>query len=204
MQSMIFTNRRLVFTFALSLLALSGCAIKPALAPKGSFAAGGLRTTLGRDWSDISKLYPMRAKKVSILTIDGTELNLLFVSDGLTHENPLMISPSRGDRKNAPAPRGKVGMSLSEQIEFVASSVAALEYQKVETANPHPVTLSGIRGVRFELTAKTRNGLDIKGMAQAVSKGKQTYYVVYLAPAEHYYEASLKDALTVMDTAVLP
>jgi hypothetical protein len=189
---------------ALTVLVLSGCASAPVLAPKGSFASGGHKTTLSRDWSDISTVYPLRAKKVQILTIDGMGLNLLFVSDGLTHEDPLMISPTKGDSKDAPAPRGKSGMSLSEQIEFVANSVTALDYQKVETANPQPVTISGTKGVRFELTAKTSKGLDFKGLAQAVTKGNHNYYIVYLAPAEHYYDASFKDAVAAMDAATLP
>lgn len=175
------------------------------LAPKGKFTVGSSYSVgLSRNWSDISKLYAYRAKKVKILSIDGPGLNRLFVSDALGAADPLMVNPMRGDRKNAPAPRGKANMSYQEQIEFVATSLTTLDYQKVETSAPKPVDLNGTRAVRFDFTAKTPEGLNIKGIAQAASKGGLSYYVVYLAPAEHYYDASLTDALATMDSAKLP
>lgn len=184
-----------------SVAILAACGSGPRLVPAGKLAFGNASVTFGRDWSDIGVLSYHKAKKVRILSIDGPGLNRLYISDGLTSDDPLMVSPTAGDRKNAPAPRGKKDMSLSEQMEFVATSLNVLEYQKVETDNPKPVTVGDSRGVRFEFTAKTSDGLDIKGVAQAVSKGGLNYYIIYLAPAEHYFDARLKDALAVMDSA---
>ena len=62
----------------------------------------------------------------------------------------------------------------------------------------------GTKGVRFEITMRTKDGLNMKGMAQAVSKGGKSYYIVYLAPAEHYYAANLANAVAVMDSVTLP
>ncbi|ESQ80623.1 hypothetical protein [Asticcacaulis sp. YBE204] len=177
----------------------------PTLAPKGALTVGtGYSVHLSRDWSDVSNLYYLRAKKVKVLSIDAPGLNRLFVSEGLSAADPLMVSPTKGDNKNAPAPRGKANMSFQEQIEFVTTSLSTLEYQKIETSAPKPVDLNGTRAVRFELTAKTSEGLNVKGVAQAASKGGLGYYIVYIAPAEHYYDASLKDAISTMDSAKLP
>ncbi|MFT3996276.1 MAG: hypothetical protein QM667_12570 [Asticcacaulis sp.] len=189
---------------ALSAVLLSACG-GATLAPKGALAVGtGYSVNLSRDWSDISTFYYNRAKKVKILSIDGPGLNRLFVSEGLTAADPLMVHPQKGDNKNAPAPRGKANMSYSEQIEFVSTSLSALDYQKIETSTPRPVDLNGTRAVRFDITAKTPEGLNIKGLAQAASKGGHGYYIIYLAPEEHYYGLSLNDATATMDSAKLP
>ena len=197
--------KRLILSAALSpLLLLAACANGPVLAPTGNFAAGQASVSLDRNWTDVSKMYfGGVGKKVHLLTIDGLELNRLMVSEGLTPDDPLTIS-AEGDSKAHRALRGKGDMSLTEQMEFVSDSVSQLDYHKVETANPQPVTISGVRGVRFEVTGVTTKGLNMKGMAQAVSKGGLNYYVVYLAPAEHYYDASLKNAVAVMHSVKLP
>lgn len=183
-------------------LSLSACVSGPTLAPKGNFTQGQ-SVTLDRDWSNVSTLYIYNNKKVKLLTIDGALLNRLYVTDGLSPEDPFLIGP-RGDTKNNPAPRGKANMSLSEQIEFVSRAVSELDYLNVETASPKPVTLSGTKGVRFEMTMRTKDGLNMKGLAQAVSKDSKSYYIVYLAPTEHYYGANLANAVAVMDSATLP
>lgn len=183
----------------LSLL-LGACVTGPTLAPKGAFTHGKNTVALDRDWS----LYPAgNGPKTKMLTIDGPLLNRMYVSDGLDANTPLFVSPTKGDTSTNPAPRGKAGMSLSEQIEYVATAVGALDYQKVETSAPKPVTVDGAKGVRFELKAKTPDGLNIRGMAQAVSKGGLNYYVVYLAPEAHYYTSSLVNVQAAMDAETL-
>lgn len=188
----------------LSLL-LGACVTGPTLAPKGAFASGKNAVNLDRDWS----LYPAgliltgMGPKTKLLTVDGPLLNRLYVSDGLGPEDALFVSPTKGDTSTNPAPRGKANMSLSEQIEYVATAVGALDYQKVETSVPKPVTVDGAKGVRFEIRAKTSEGLNIRGLAQAVSKGGLNYYVVYLAPETHYYVASLPAVQATMDAETL-
>jgi len=197
------TLTKAIAATALTAVLLSGCG-GATLAPKGALAVGtGYSVSLSRDWSDISPLY-LHAKKVKILSIDGAGLNRLFVSEGLSAADPLMVNPQKGDRKDAPAPRGKASMSYSEQIEFVSASLAALDYQKIETDAPKPVDLQGTRAVRFEITAKTPEGLDVRGLAQAATKGGLSYYIVYIAPTEYYYDRSLSDVVATMDSARLP
>lgn len=183
------------------LLSLAACAGGPTLAPAGKFAQGSHSVTLDRDWSAYSA---DSRTKTRMLTVDGILLNRLYVSDGLSPSDPLFVDPVRGDNETNPAPRGKADMSLSEQMEYVATAVSVLDYQKVETLNPKPVTVNGAKGVRFEFTAKTSEGLNMKGLAQSVSKNKLNYYIVYIAPAEHYYDAGLKSAVAAMDSEQLP
>jgi hypothetical protein len=199
------TMLKLGVTAALAATLLSACASAPPLVPAGKLTvASAYSVNLDRNWADVSKLFYRRAPKVRILSIDGVLLNRLYVSDGLTSSDPLMVSPLQGDTTNHPAPRGKAGMSLSEQMEFVAGSVSELDYQKVETRNPQPVTIGDRKGVRFEFTARTTDGLNMRGLAQAVSDKGLSYYIVYIAPEEHYYGATLSNVKAAMDSAKLP
>ena len=184
---------------------LAGCVSGPDLVPAGKFTAGGPSSvTLDRDWADVTKVFGHHADKVKVLSIDGVLLNRLYVSDGLAATDPLMVDATTGDTTEHPAPRGKADMSLSEQMEFVSRSVGVLDYQKVETRNPQPVMIGAAKGIRFEFTARTTEGLDMQGLAQAVSSKGLSYYVVYIAPAEHFYGANLKNATAVMDSVKLP
>lgn len=199
------TMLKLGATAALAATLLTACASAPPLAPAGKLTiSSAYSVTLDRNWSDVSKLFFRKAEKVRILSIDGIWLNRLYVSDGLTSSDPLMVNMLQGDNKNHVAPRGKAGMSLSEQMEYVAAAVSELDYQKVETRNPQPVTIGNSKGVRFEFTARTTDGLNIRGLAQAVSDKGLSYYIVYIAPEEHYYDATLPNVKATMDSVKLP
>ena len=199
------TMLKLGVTAALAATLLSACVSAPPLVPAGKLTvASAYSVNLDRNWADVSKLFYRRAAKVRVLSIDGILLNRLYVSDGLSSSDPLMVSPLQGDTTSHPAPRGKAGMSLSEQMEFVAGSVSELDYQKVETRSPQPVTIGNTKGVRFEFTARTADGLNMRGLAQAVSDKNLSYYIVYIAPEEHYYDATLSNVKAAMDSAKLP
>ena len=189
-------------------LSLTACTTAPVLAPTGAYTvAPSYSVKLDRNWSDLSQATFFKsstAPKVRLLSIDGLQLNRLYISEGLTPDDPLIANPARPDTKTTPTLRGKSDMSLSEQMEFVSQSVAALDYHKVETRNPQPVTVGSVKGVRFELTASTPEGLHMHGLAQAAAKDGKSYYIVYLAPEEHYYAASLASVTAIMDSAKLP
>ncbi|MBN8646821.1 MAG: hypothetical protein J0L55_02620 [Caulobacterales bacterium] len=182
------------------LLITSSCA-SITLAPAGSYK-NEQEVTLDRDWSDLSPV-TYNNKNVKTLTIDGPLLNLVYISQGLTEKDPLFIGPE-GDNKNHIAPRPKENMSLTEQMEFVANSVSELGFLKVEYASPKPVTVSDTKGVRFEIITKTKEGLDTKGLAQAVSKNGKNYYIVYIAPKIHYFNANKNNVIAIMDSQKLP
>lgn len=183
---------------------LSACSFTPPLVPAGKYAIEGEDIRLDRDWADVTKLFLHHAPKVHILSIDGLLLNRLYISDGLTTADPLMVDPAQGETSIAKAPRGKADMSLSEQMAFIADSLSTLDYKKVETFNPQPVSAGGAHGVRFEITAVTADGLKMRGLAQAVPAKGKTYYVVYIAPEMHYYAANLKNVVAVMDSVKVP
>lgn len=178
-----------VLAGGLAALALAGC-VSVTEAPAGPFkAAGGPEMTLGRSWSDISALMFDRGKKVRVLSIDGPLLNRLYVAGGLVAGDNLV----RSYVKERPTPLVRAGMSASERLEFVTDSVAAMGYLRVDLSQPRPARMGEAAAVRFDLDAATPEGLAIKGTGVVAAAGGKLYLVLYLAPAEHYFQASLPE-----------
>ena len=188
---------RSLFPVLLAALVLSSCA-SVVLAPAGPHAVGkGQQVTLGRDWTDMSVAISPPAKKVRLLTIDGPLLNRLYLTEGLGAGERLGMSYD----KQKPTPAVRAGMSATERIEFVSDSVAALGYLRVETARPRPAKVGEAAAIRFDLDAQTSDGLDIRGTALVAEQGGKLYVILYLAPAEHYFQANLGEVEAIMASA---
>ena len=63
-------------------------------------------------------------------------------------------------------------------MEFIADSVAALDYERVETQNLRPATFKGAPALRFDITAKTQGGLDMAGSAEVAQVGDKLFVLV--------------------------
>ncbi len=174
---------------------LSACAaIKPV--PAGPYASGGNQITVGRTWTDMGRLFDA-SKGVRMLSIDGPQLNRLFVIDGL-RAGEFIIRPASKER---PTPTWKAGLTPTEQVEFLADSLAAMQYHRVETDNLRPVKVGERSGVRFDISAQTVDGLNISGIAQLVEAGDRLYVLLYLAPTEHYFDATRAEVESIMASA---
>ena len=190
-------NRTLRYASLGALLFVSACAGVTS-APMGAFKVGDrYEVTLGREWSDISQIMNGRPKNVRLLSLDGPMLNRLYLSDGLA-PGEFLVKPAA---KEKPTPTYQKGMSPTELVEFVSDSVAALDYQRVETKGLRPTKLAGSDGLRFEIAAKTREGLEISGTAEVAEAGGKLYVILYLAPQEHYFQAILPEVESVMGSA---
>jgi len=179
-----------------SAMLLAACAGATSV-PAGPLKVGGAQVTLGRQWSDISTIMTGRPKKIRLLSIDGPMLNRLYISDGLS-PGDFLVKPLAKER---PTPLVRANMSVTERMEFVADSVTAMDFQRVEVSKPRPATYGGYPAVRFDLSAKTTEGLDVLGVAEAAEVGGKTYVLLYLAPAEHYYAATLSEVEAIMASA---
>ena len=177
-------------------ISLAGC-VSITSAPAGKYSV--VKTydvTLGQQWSDITVLFA-KSKNVRVLSVDGPLLNRLYLAAGLA-PGQYMVRPLR---KELPTPTVKADMSATERIEFVSDSVAALDYQRVETSRPRPAKFGDADAVRFDLTAKTSEGLDIKGTAVVAEVGGKLHLILFLAPAEHYFQKDLAEVERLMASA---
>ncbi len=180
-------------------LTTTGCVAITA-APAGAYTVGaGYAVTLGSAWNDLGVITPTRPANVRFLSLDGPLLNRLYLTDGLAPGQSL-VKPVV---KEQPTPTYRAGMSPTELVEFVTDSVAALDYQRVETGTIAPAPFAGGEGLRIDLTAKTKDGLDISGKAALAERGGKLYLILYLAPTEHYYAAHLPEVIAIMDSARL-
>ncbi len=181
---------------AAGLMILAGCASVTS-APAGALKLGDGQVTLGREWSDISQIMPQRSKKVRLLSIEGPLLNRLYLTEGLVAGDYMIKAVA----KEHPTPTIRADMSVSEQIEFVAGNVSAMDFLHVETSHPRPVKFGAASGVRFDIAATTKAGLEIKGVGAVARNAGKVYVVLYLAPAEHYFQASLPEVEAIIASA---
>jgi len=178
------------------LAALPACATID-LVPAGPYVVGRQTVTLGRPWSDLSRLSPEGGKGARLPSIDGPLRNRLYIVDGLA-DGRALVSPTRKDR---PTPRWRSDLSPGEQVEFVADSVSAMGYQRVETAGLRPARVGGVEALRFDIAARTAGGLDISGVAQVAESGGRLFLILYLAPTEHYFAAQRPEVDAILDSA---
>lgn len=186
-----------IVVFGAAVLALAGC-VTVTDAPAGSYAVGAAYTvTLGREWSDISKAMPGEPTAVHLLSIDGPLLNRLYLTEGLAPGDYLV----KASQKERPTPTYRAGMSPTEIVEFVADSVSALDYERVETSGLRPGTFSGSPALRFDISAETKDGLQMSGAAEAAEVGGKLYVMLYIAPKEHYFAAGLPEVEQILASA---
>ena len=116
-------------------------------------------------------------------------LNRVYIASKLNAGDGMVRQAS----KDKPVPLIRGDMSESELVEFIVDNVAAFGYQRPEAAGLRPALIGGAKGVRFELTAQTSEGLTVSGTSLIVREANETYALIYIAPKEHYYEAALAD-----------
>lgn len=192
-------RRRLILVFAAASLALAAC-VTVVDAPEGAYAVGtDYGVTLTRHWSDISAIMNARPKKVHLLSVDGPLLNRLYLTEGLS-PGDFIVKPTAKDK---PTPTYKSDLSPTEVVEFVSDSVGALDYLKVETSNLRPQHFADGDAMRFDITARTTDGLDISGTSLAYEQHGRLYVILFLAPTEHYYADALPEVEAIMKSANL-
>lgn len=188
---------RLIAAALAAALALSACATSTMAAAGRYEAAPGIAVTLGQNWSDITRVMANQPRNVRLLSIDGPFLNRLYVVGDLAPGKEMI----RPESRETPTPIYRADMSDSELVEFVADSVAALGYQRPETANLRPAMLGQTQAVRFDLTAQSAEGLIISGTSLVARAGQNAQILLYLAPAEHYYARDLAEVEQVFASA---
>jgi hypothetical protein len=182
-----------ICALASAAVTLAGC-VNIAAVPPGPFAAGEHHVTVGRTWSDVTSISPSHGKGTHVLSVNGPLLDTLYISEPLGAGDRLV----EGSDKEHPTPAIRADMSATETVEFVSDSVAATGLQKVETSHLRPATFEGGRALRFDITALTAKGLEIAGSAKVATANGKTYVILYLAPKEHYFAASLPEVESIM------
>ena len=172
---------------ALTVLTLAGCAQVPTAVPAGNFTSEtDMNLKLANSWS----VWPSAlntSTRGEYLTKDGYLLNRLHVMSLKDNESILKAA------KDADVPRYKVGATESEIVALVTNSLNQIGYSGVEADNIRFQTVDGASGIRFDLTGKWENGLDVRGDCLAVPGSETLDLVMFMAPELHYYAASAEE-----------
>ena len=92
-------------------------------------------------------------------------------------------------------------MSKLQQIDFVTSSLARTGLTDIKTSNVKPAQIGGASGVDFNLDGKYASGLNMKGRVSmaAVDAGLNT--IVFVAPAQYYYDRDIAEVESIIKSA---
>lgn len=186
MSRSVITRRHLLAGAAV--LSVAGCATSGVVT--GAYKVGSnYSIVLGDKWADITTWLNDRTSGVRLLTIDGPWLNRLYVVDGLKPGQSLL----RPERRDRPNPAYRDNMTSRELVEFVVDSVAMINYQAPEALNLRPAKFGDADGVRFDIATKTEAGLLIDATALVAQRDGRLHLMLFLAPREHYYAATLPE-----------
>jgi len=170
------------------------------LMPKGEqtpILTGVLKVTPEDDWNRWSS-HPM--KKGEVWTLDGVTLNELYFVAGLAPGETLYKDVRK---KDAPLPKMRAGMDLTEIPEFYESSNRiALNTSVFEVTDVQPAQLAGNPAVRFSFHYAVQGStLMRKGQVTAALVQDKLYLISFIAPAIHYFDRDLPKAEAIMASA---
>lgn len=188
---------RNLFTLLAVSLVMAACASSSIIQPGPvSLGQGHVIETQG-PWSDITSSQSRFTRTVQVLTRDGPRLNQLILVRGL----PAGKSPLRPQDRGQPVPTFRQDLTGREQVELVGETLSDLGYRRVEVAHLRSASFGAARAIRFDLTARTEEGLDMSGLAQVARVGDELYLVIFLAPNEHYFPALKGEIEAMMNLA---
>jgi hypothetical protein len=179
-----------------AMLVLVSCVPTVKLAPTGAYNSPGYAVTLARPWNDITPIVAPRTQNVRYLTIDGAQLNRLYLAS--LEPGQSLVRPTNDARR----PKVRPDMSDDEAAAFVIESLAAIGYQAPQSAALHPQNLGNLPGVRFDIATHTAEGLNVSGTALVARSGGTLHVLLFLAPSEHFYPAMSGEVETMFASAM--
>jgi hypothetical protein len=172
---------RTAIAFLFCLAALCGCAsYRPVDADKAVPVGDGVFIQPQIQWANAV------APNIdgTVWTVDGLGLNELRFMTGVLPGRPLL---EIGGVKNADLVHYQADMLPDDISELTVSTLQKMGYSQAHTANLKPAPFGPAQGFSFDFAA-SRNGLEMKGLALGAQRGGKLDLIVYLAPAEYYFD----------------
>lgn len=163
----------------LTLLALlAGCA-SPVIRP-GRHNVDGLDVATPVAWTAQGK------SGQRLWTRDGPVLNSLRIFTDIAPGEPVFRGRMRGPKDEGT--RFRAGLGAIEIEELMVEALRAGGLRNVRSTDLRPARLGGKAGLRSEIACASSTGLAYRGMLLAEGEDGTLSFILYLAPAEHYYE----------------
>jgi hypothetical protein len=167
---------KLLAMFALAFLA--GCS-SPLIRP-GPQTVDGLDLDTPLSWSDLG----YRGER--LWTRDGASLNALRIYTDIEPGEHVFRARLRGEQDEGA--RFRAGLGNIEISELIVEGLRGSGLLNVAARELRPATLNGRAGFRAELAFDTSAGLRYRGLLLAEGEDGSLSFLMYTAPAEHYFE----------------
>ena len=175
-----------------SLLALSlvaACATYQEIAPAKKHEIGGVfRVEPGTTWS------AQKTGRGEIWTVNGFGLERIAFITNVPDGKPILTT-----RNNDDAPVFRDDMNATDVVDLYEALLTSSGYSQIEVTGLRPHVISGQDGFRFDYRAFASTGLAKRGMVVGlIDAEKGLNFVLYEAAEEHYFDASLASAETIL------
>ena len=173
---------------------VAGCADGRLIQPGVASANGGIVIDTPVAWSRFA--FP----RYEIWTIDGIPLNRLYIVPAVKSGEHVFLE--RRVSANAPdAPAFHAGMRAEEIRDIVLDALTETGAVDIRSEGLRPAHLGAVDGLRFEFKASTAAGLQYRGMVLAAARGDQLTFLLWMAPAEYYYDRDATSVAHILDSA---
>lgn len=181
-------------TTAILLLLLAACASHGGrLQHAGEVQVFDLAISTDLDWARY------RGPRQELWTIDGPLLNQLRIV-GAVKPGEHVFLRGKQRRSQPDGPWFRSGMRPDEIRDLVLDALRLEGWTQVSSRALRPAPLGDHAGLRFELDLTSGNGLIYRGQAAAIERDGKLTLLLWLAPAEHYYQRDVETIQRLYDT----
>lgn len=169
---------------AFAVLLLSACASGGAggrLQAAGDARVFDLALDTDLDWARL------KAPRQEQWTIDGAPLNQLLIISRIKPGEHVFLG-ARERRSRTDGPWFRAGMRPDEVRDIVLDGLRGGGWANVRGSALRPARWGDAPGLRFDLALDNPGGLAYRGMATAAERDGRLTLLVWIAPAEHYFE----------------
>jgi hypothetical protein len=164
------------------------------LVQPGTVEAGDIVVDTPLAWSRFT--FP----RYQIWTIDGIPLNRLFFIQSVRDGEHVFLE-RRATKRRPDGPVYRTGMRPDEIRDLLLDAFSEGGAIGVASGELRPARFGDRDGLRFEFQASTDTGLLYRGQALAAERGDTLAVVVWMAPAEFYYDRDVADVTRLLDSA---
>jgi hypothetical protein len=182
---------------ALALL-LSGCAATNLVKPGPAEVARGIAVDTPVEWAR----FHAGASGIEWWTRDGLLLNRLQFGAGI-EAGQHVFTRRKAPRKQPEGPYFQPGMDANAVQQLIVDAWRAQGFVDPVADGLRPARFGNADGLRFEARMASSDGLVYRASVLAAESGRRLYYIIYLAPGEHYYERDLGNAERIFGTATI-
>lgn len=181
-------------TLVVTIALLVGCAGERLVQPGVASANGGIVIDTPIAWSRFE--FP----RYEIWTIDGIPLNRLYIVPSVKSGEHVFLE-RRVNANHPDAPAFRSGMRAEEIRDIVLDALTETGAVDMRSEGLRPARFGAIDGLRFEFSASTAAGLNYRGMVLAAAHGDELTFLLWMAPAEYYYDRDAASVGHILDSA---